>query len=72
VVTTRPATLIRECLRYLGHQAQATIYLSQQQGAPVTADITTSKVGLNFSSFTAWKFNKLFVTFCHGEVSFIS
>ncbi|MFH1893639.1 MAG: hypothetical protein ABIK83_13265, partial [Candidatus Zixiibacteriota bacterium] len=22
-------------------------------------------------SFTAWKFNELFVTFCHGEVSFI-
>jgi hypothetical protein len=72
VITTCPPTFIRQCLRYLGRQSQATIHLTQQQGAAVAADVTTSKIGLNFSSFTAWKFNKLFVTFCHGEVSFIS
>jgi hypothetical protein len=71
MITTCPPTFIRKSLRYLGRQSQATIHLTQQQGAAIAAHITASKIGLNFSSLTAWKSNKLFVTFCHGEVSFI-
>jgi hypothetical protein len=69
---TRSPTTIPQNPGYLGRQPQQPIHLPQQQRTAVAADIAAGEIGLNFSSFTAWKSNELFVTFCHGEVSFIS